>query len=361
MKAFVGNLERVNASRSLGSKYVRKFSLFIAPSLYRIGRGVFAGTELKHGVIMDEAATISIPKDLLENWGAVNDYAMGEPPVIVFGVGMIINHGNPRNLEILMLQNDRYETATSAEQRLEPQSVSTEVSLECTRTINVGEEIFSTYGDKNWFESRDIILNPTLDDTTKRYTIERLMQSGFCITDVYVDESVIAGKGLFAKKDFLTGDIVSISPVLLLPKNAVQSASNETVLINYCLADKSSDVALLPIGYPALANHGGQSSNLTLEWYSWTGEESKNQCIMNLSEDEVILLRHVNLDMSYRASKNISAGDELTFDYGLAWEEKWSIYTDSMLSWETAGCIPGNEPIFRHPIGVPKSLHTNWF
>ena len=52
---------------------------------------------------------------------------------------------------------------------------------------------------------------------------------------------------------------MDVSPVLILPKHEVKRESNvRSVLLNFCFSRPGSDVALFPIGYGAVCNHGGK-------------------------------------------------------------------------------------------------------
>ena len=146
-------------------------------------------------------------------------------------------------------------------------------------SIPRGAELFTNYGQQ-WFKDRVIKRQKLSFNTPTSYTIDQLKNEGFCLTDIEVGLSPIpfAGKGVFAKKSFTKGDVVSVTPVLVLPLHALEMEADYSVLINYCitsfdrapLGDKyanKSDVALLPLGTAGMINHGaGRTANVEMDW-----------------------------------------------------------------------------------------------
>ena len=89
-----------------------------------------------------------------------------------------------------------------------------------------------------------------------------------------------AGRGLFASRSFEEGEIVTISPVLLLPVRNIDDGSghDSSVLINYAMSIEEASVALLPFGMSGTANHapsplekpmGSFTANMKPEWFYW--------------------------------------------------------------------------------------------
>ena len=126
------------------------------------------------------------------------------------------------------------------------------------KNLSVGEEIFASYGDSSWFSARNIPYRHQDISEIPLISAEELRESGHCLTDIAVKQSSIplAGKGVFAKKNFKKGDVINISPVIPLPKHTIDATSHSSVLINYCIVSKQDnvDVALLPIGLGSMMN-----------------------------------------------------------------------------------------------------------
>jgi hypothetical protein len=203
-------------------------------------------------------------------------------------------------------------------------------------------------------------------------SIEELKKTGHCLTDIRMKTSTITGadQGLFAVRSFSTGEVVSISPVLVMGKHILSRSDANSVLVNYALSVNGSDVSLIPFGRAGMANHGGSSANLRVEWYDWPSRRSGGMPLI-LSEktiEELESAPFAPLDVSYRALRDISEGEELTIDYGPAWEAAWSQYVKDLASWTDAmkdaatALSELQQPVFRHTIGIDASMYpSSWY
>ena len=144
---------------------------------------------------------------------------------------------------------------------------------------------------------------------------------------------ICAGKGLFAKKDFRKGDLVVVSPVLLLPKDRIESISNSnTVLMNYCIASPASSTVMFPFAWGAVANHAPpQRANLEVELFWWNKAEESEKISTPLSELSSRL--SAQLDLGYRATRDIMRGEEMLYNYGDEWQAEWIAYLARVSEW----------------------------
>ena len=144
-----------------------------------------------------------------------------------------------------------------------------------------------------------------------------------------------AGKGLFAAKDFEEGEIVTISPTMVIPKDEAEEVGHSTysIIQNYCISlPNISSLVLFPFGLSALANHArGERANIEPEWYWWDEEEKKSKTALSL--EELKAAPFAQLDIAYRATRNISQGEELMFDYGDAWATAWAQHLGELNQW----------------------------
>jgi hypothetical protein len=182
-----------------------------------------------------------------------------------------------------------------------PYSTHTSFLVHSIADTPAGGEVFTNYG-KQWFKDRNIKRNKaTSTHAASTYSLDELTLKGVCMSDIYVAESSIpfAGKGVFANKQFRRGDVVSVSPVLVLPRHVMEAAGDHSVLLNYCITAptiltptatittttttttttdgdtsshaSSSDVALLPLSQAGMMNHGVKgeevgTANVALDW-----------------------------------------------------------------------------------------------
>jgi hypothetical protein len=216
--------------------------------------------------------------------------------------------------------------------------------------IAVGEEIVVDYGGLEWFNSRNV----SYDEYEKtNYTLADLEVAGHCLTDIFVEDSPIpmAGKGVFTKKAHKKGDVVSISPALVLPKHTVYTTNDTSLLINYCICSNGSDVALVPIGLAGVMNHGGSSANVAMDWMVWEGMESR----LSWDVQDLESAPFAPLDIQVIATRDIKKGEEILLHYGVEWEEEWTEYVHAMMEWNS-NHGHGLQPQFRHHIGAPAGF-----
>lgn len=186
-----------------------------------------------------------------------------------------------------------------------------------------------------------------------------------------------AGRGLFASRNFVKGEIVSISPLLLLPKDEVAEVGtySDSVLQNYCIASPDSGFVLFPLGLGSLANHAMELANMELEIFWWesthpTDDVDKMRIQMSTLA-ELSQEKFAQLDIAYRATRDIHEGEELTYNYGEGWVNSWASHLAEVNDWlvETAVTVikVGGEvqedfvgrPRFLSYIEAPKNLYLH--
>ena len=147
----------------------------------------------------------------------------------------------------------------------------------------------------------------------------------------------LAGKGLFAVKDFKMGDILTVSPTMILPKDQVSNVGIEhkDIIQNYCIASPNvSNIVFFPFALGAMANHASAAkgtANMKLEWYWWNQEEKEIK--MSTSAADLKSAEFAQLDIAYIALRDIYAGEELTYDYGDDWAQSWTNHLASLNQW----------------------------
>lgn len=117
-------------------------------------------------------------------------------------------------------------------------------------------------------------------------------QKNFGVTNNYISKSKIGGRGVFAGKKYIKGEIVEISPAVI--DNL--AAFNRGILKDYIFGYKDSKY-ILGFGYASLYSHG-DNPNLT---YIFREDDDKNIFILFL------------------AKKNINKDEELFINYGSDW------------------------------------------
>ncbi len=290
---------------------------------------MFAGKAYSSGSSVAICPTITVPGELVHST-MLDRYAFSSDHedyrLLNTGAGMLFNYMNNFNLDNFWnVDYDQVPHPTV----IGLQTAYTEfpeVDFMARKNILPGEELFVDYGD-SWLEDRGIS-SGTQEDKFYGRSLAELVQSGICLTDIALKRSRIpdAGVGAFATKAFLKGDIVTVSPVLLLPKHALSRQDVDSLLINYVYSAEDTDVALLPIAMAAMFNNGGATANLEIGWYNWDskicgpiGEDVKSTDL-----EDIERAQFASFDFCYRATRDIASGEELTTNYGENWARKWS-------------------------------------
>lgn len=360
--------------------------LWLAPSTLPgvQGRGVISGVPLLNSTALEPLVTLSVPYELVRYWSLANyvfAHEEEEQSLVVFGIGMLINHLSNPALYHYWSEDD---PAHSSESYWTPSTMSSSVVYETLRDVKKGEELFISYGDSEWFEDRGITLSKETDrdESTPPVLVpdEYLNKNSHCLTDVFVSESdkPMTFYGLFARRHFKKGEIVTISPLLPLPAEEVESVWDESVLMNYCISSPGSKVAMLPIGYAAMMNHD-LHANVKMDWYSWPkhrppwasadnstfefdnevglGDNNLQKC---LDADPAALIFDSDfsaMDMKFVATRDIAPEEEITLDYGVDWINKWADYMSASLSYHAKEAASERDAsIFRAFIQAPDGL-----
>lgn len=293
-----------------------------------VGRGVFAGNAYPSGSSVAICPTITVPGDIVHST-MLDRYAFGSDHedyrLLNAGAGMLFNYMSNFNVENFWNVDFEQVPHPTIIGQQKAYTEFPEVDFMARKDILAGEEIFVDYGD-TWLEERGISSGVQEDKFYGR-SLAELAESGICLTDIALKRSRIpyAGIGGFATKAFAKGDIVTVSPVLLLPKHVLSRSDVDSLLINYVYTSEDTDVALLPIALASMFNNGGADANLEIGWYNWDskvcgpiGEDVKSTDLEDIEKAEF-----ASFDFCYRAIRDIAVGEELTTNYGENWIAKW--------------------------------------
>jgi len=331
----------------------------------------------------------------------------------------------------------------------EPYSTSTPIANKASVDVAAGSEMFFAYcgGDLKWFKDRDIPISPftvgeagaSEEGSDAAYVpVDELRRTGHCVTQVRIAPSslpptvvpvpadtadeeeggggggsvytvtVSAGLGLFAARSFNAGEVVTVSPVMLLPRAAVEkTAASASVLANYCFAADDVNTVLLPFGPAAIANHAPPSSppegppssstplsssspaaNMQMQWFFWDEHEQPPsgqvdshghghgpghgaraiKLASTVPVEELAAKPWAPLDVAYVATRDIAAGEELFVDYDggqrrAPWTTAWAAYLQALQAWAVApGADEEERPAFRAFVTLPPGLvPPHWY
>lgn len=339
--------------------------LFIARSTVNgAGFGLFAGRHFSKN------DAIALDSSLIIKFSACEDnqliyYVFGTDDDnfanLNLGVSMLLNHRIPKNTE------GHLSAAPTPETFIPKLSYSTYPPVLLTAEVDIeeGAELFTSYGGNSWFKDRNISLSESADPVSTVRSIFELKRRGICLSDVEVKKSGIpnAGRGLFAERDFMRGELVTLSPALLLSKRQLQEVGAHSVIINYAISSEGSDAAILPFGRGAMVNNAGkEKSNIDLSWYNWKSMKYGGDIseITKKTLDELSKASAGAVNVAYVASRDIAAGEELTMYYGRNWEAKYAEYVIKMNSLHATSKAVKDTLLkkirFREPIGAPDGM-----
>jgi hypothetical protein len=338
-------------------------SLYLGPSqLLGAGRGVFAGRSFEEDEYFDESVSLLVKHEHIENTQLM-DYTFASHldnySMVLFGLSSFLNSFHKKSVHYHWSTN---KFPSMSELSALPFTNSTTTYFQTITMIEEHQEILSYYGE-SWLEDRNIVPAEYADvrqhsELGKKN--EFRTNDNVCLTDVtvFTASNPNIGRGLFAGRNFLRGELVTVSPVLVLSKEIVEITEETSVLKNYCIAADDVPIVLFPLGTVAMINHHNSDSNVEMEWYSWTnGVELRSA--LNGSAMELCKGSLAPLDLAFRAMRDIQEGEELYLFYGNKWEMSWQHH-----SFET-NCLDDvckfGSSSFREFIGAPSGLFpSHW-
>lgn len=208
-------------------------------------------------------------------------------------------------------------------------------------------------------------------------TLDWLEENGVCLDHIERKESEImwAGHGAFATRNLTQGSIVAPMPFLhIFDRDNVNMYSdtigrngevtpdmNEFVMeqlnLNYCFGHSELSILLCSYSTAQLVNHKSANAcfgdegqtvcrngpNVGYRWASPLWDET-NSGWMNQSISEIQEQMSRGLSFELYALRDITAGEEITFDYGDEWDEAWR---EHVLKWASTPRNGENYESFR--------------
>jgi hypothetical protein len=319
-----------------------------------------------HSSIEEDIPTLLIHLDDLRQWQIIPSVApyYGDYFVYSFGVSSLFPISSSPTSLLGTKSNNEDPTKLIQDIFTSPFTKSTPyTSLVTSSAIALGSEFTRQIYDKNQilFQRQ---LRP-LDSPPQRQSWQG-KEHRSCLSTISIGVSSIpkAGKGVFVKKAMKKGELITVSPVFVLPRHEVIQTITRSLLMNYCLISSDeegeSDVALLPATQMAMMNHGGLThSNVMISWTqaTVTAAEGFLSWSPKALEDEY----NPPLELAYIATRDLSAGEELLIDYGETWEGQWTEYLTDLERWvaqgdHSEGQEIANKPQFRSFLSAPKDL-----
>jgi hypothetical protein len=365
-------------------------ALFLAPSkVPGAGRGVFAGKNFDANEFLEQDPSITIlyhHSSLTSLAHYVYSCDDDNYSMVNFGAGCLFNYV-PSRVSVEHFWAD--DAIISSGPGTLPYANTTHVYFQSSQASLIGQEMYVSYGE-SWFEEREIFqqvdVDPQFDPDLFSYTEAELKEKGICLSNVMIASSTIhiANMGLHAFKPFSKGELITISPVLILPMKVVEETINSSVLMNYVWTEPGARVGLFPLSHLAMINHASPASdwmdglqdsenaqnddllaqmhaNVEVRWFDLREYPShKHEPSYRYTPDELqntfermVDTPYAPLEIALYATRDIALGDELFVDYGDAWQHAWQNWLYD---------VQDASSLFRHPIHLPKGmLPEQWF
>jgi hypothetical protein len=362
------------------------------------GRGVFAGRDFQMNDTVDISPTIYIQyeqiyKSILQDYIFASDH--NDFGLLMIGMGSLFNHADNNSLEHFSMG----EELSKPTLQVTSLTAQTGCSLDGTRNLRKGEELYLNYGP-DWFANRNISISSDNNIQSGNTDSSRRV----CLTNVEIRDTTryAANHGLFAKKHFQKGELITVSPALILPAFLLNESANSSLLMNYCYYKAGSKFAVVPISSPAMMNHyksiyftplfelegeekdllsleeSQKKANVQMHWFNWnffqtcqsTDEESSCESDPRLLFPETHILRkgsewdgYASATLGYYAVDDIEEGEELLLDYGNQWETAYRKYLDDIDEYDDSDNTGADEGmIFRQWIEARNGLFPGeWF
>ena len=207
---------------------------------------------------------------------------------------------------------------------------------------------------KNWEELR-IAGDISLTELKRRQhssPLEWLKEHGECGDWITVKPSTIrqAGRGAFARRRFVEGEVVAPYPLIHLPYRRVldmfefsmpeggtrhvadrDKKTHTQLLENYCMGHNESTLLLCPYGtLSSHINHNQTLTNVKMVWADPT-KSNHHPDWLNKTLRELYDTPYAGLAMSLVATRDIRPDEEIFLDYGDEWEHAWQAHVKNYI------------------------------
>jgi hypothetical protein len=329
------------------------------------GRGVIAGKDYDANDLVLWTPTVLVPAAYSDSC-QLSHYVFGGYDARYHELSLnyvsLVNHYPTENANRFAMKDDRNDTISFSTFGV----TVTERQLVSLNAIKAGDELFINYGGSGWFDSH---ATPYKETRNPILPLDVLRSTGYCISHTIIGYSHLglAGMGLFANKQFVTGETVAIDPVLTIPTHSWSSITTE--MVNYCVSKPGSAVGLLLLGAAAFVNHrSAPDANVLLEWFDWPrGNLSE---VLSLPMEDLLARKFSQLDIKLVATRHIDKGEEILLDYGQSWLQSWADFLADrdllekqyQCVWMEAGHSSENKSRFTHHIEAPDNMFpSHWF
>jgi len=309
------------------------------------GVGVFAGSDLQPEVEFELAIGIPVLSDSTETTELAH-YVEGlnsTHNLVTLGFSMLYNHASHDDAGGYMI--NKYTSDTKLMTFNEPYGTSWDISFFSAREIKKGEQLFSHYGEQ-WFPARNLTEIAPYAEIGGEYCLAEEPHKHFTRIPgcPHGWTSVVQGR-VYAKRAFSSGEYVEVSRVLRLTEAGMKGSGPIEHFLWYLPGSQGNlqdnedgqyvaeTYTLLLLGHGALYQPPREPLAPSLMYSWWTAEcilgnkyncqhqeEGQNEdCTISNATSDCLWVPSENdcssrMFISFRASRDIAEGEELTID-----------------------------------------------
>lgn len=218
--------------------------------------GVFANRHFNRGEVLERCIAVVIPPSQSSYSPVLDEYIYGHSNnsiAIVLGYGMLYNHSFNETIDVTWFHHMSVRTAADSSNVFD-------YTITALREIQMGDEIFTSYGDEQWFIDRHISF-ARLDAPNNG--LEALYEH---IPGCVQSKTEVFQGRVFATQYILEGEVVEVTRALLLPVST--GDGNELQRYLWYSNGGSLNKTLLMSGHGALYQASDLSvATLSYKWY----------------------------------------------------------------------------------------------
>jgi len=270
------------------------------------GVGIFAGRDYKQGEVVERSITITLPAE--KNTPILSHYVFSHENNtldLVLGYAMIYNHRNNNSLTVQAQLSPSPRVGLPA-----PSNNINDFLVVANYDIMKGQEMFTSYGDEQWFIENEIdFIDHSIDSTGSAIADQSIIMPGCPMSKT----EIINGK-VYATQFIAAREVIEISRALFVPIDTGDGNDLESYL---WYSEYSNERALLLLGQGALYNtlprEQLEESTVDYTWYDLDqldANETRNINGTNTKDKNIICGDSMLVEL--KARRDILPNEELT-------------------------------------------------
>jgi hypothetical protein len=254
------------------------------------GIGAFAHRSFQKGEVIERCITAMLPTSRTQ-YNLLDEYVFGHLDSysdVVLGYAMVYNH---HANSTVVIQASNIPSPRAPENKFIKDFI-----VYAKRDIEIGEELYSSYGTEKWFEERNIPYVSMPPVNIPDISLGNLPGCPYGMTEVF-------GGRIFATQTIYEGEVIEVARGLIMPSELTDGTSLDD-LVWKSPTQEGAVMILLGTGALFRGREDTEVSNVIYEWY----DEHDN--FSNGTPTEC----HEKMLVSFTAKRTIEVNEELIID-----------------------------------------------